>query len=81
MRVLQQQDHVSIGQLAETAGITQPAATQTVALMKADSLDAELPHPLSQCLTEAIAALEARPFGTRIREARAAPSKTRGRKP
>jgi DNA-binding MarR family transcriptional regulator len=112
MRVLEQHDRASIGQLAETAGITQPAATQTVALMKkeglvsiesgddarqrlvrltpkgrellprvaacwaatrsaADSLDAELPYPLSRGLDDAIAALEARSFGARIREARA----------
>lgn len=116
MRVLEQRDCASIGQIAEAAGITQPAATQTVALMKteglvsveagedarqrlvrltqkgrellpgvaacwaatqsaADSLDAELPFPLSQCLAAAIEALEAKPFGARIREARAAPPK------
>lgn len=111
MRVLAQQPSATIGQLAELAGITQPAATQTVALMKkegillvvaggedgrqrvvrlspqgeqllprlqacwqatriaADSLDAELDYPLSDCLAQAIAALEQRPFGTRIEEA------------
>jgi DNA-binding MarR family transcriptional regulator len=97
--------------LAELAGITQPAATQTVALMKkeglllvaasgedgrqrvvrlsrqgeallprlqacwqatrraADSLDAELEFPLSECLAQAIAVLEQRSFGDRIRDA------------
>lgn len=122
MRVLQQHDSATIGQVAEAAGITQPAATQTVALMKkeglvnvaagedgrrrvvaltkqgkallpqlaacwaatahaAASLDADLAFPLSQCLADAIAALEARPFGARIREARAAPASRPGRKP
>jgi MarR family transcriptional regulator, organic hydroperoxide resistance regulator len=102
----------TVGQIAESAGITQPAATQTVALMlkegwlaveasptdarqkllrlspqgerllpelqacwrataaAADSLDADLPHPLSDTLTRAIAALERRPFGERIRNAK-----------
>ncbi|WNG36744.1 MarR family transcriptional regulator [Archangium violaceum] len=119
MRVLQQHDSASIGQIAAAAGITQPAATQTVALMKkeglvsvepgedgrqrlvcltrrgrdllpgleacwaatraaADNLDAELPFPLSQCLADAIDALETKSFGERIREARAhaRPAKT-----
>lgn len=112
MRALQGQENASIGQIAESAGITQPAATQTVGLMKkeglvtvepgedgrqrlvrlstrgkallpalescwaatkaaADDLDAQLAPPLSQCLSEAIAALQAKPFGARIREARA----------
>jgi DNA-binding MarR family transcriptional regulator len=111
MRVLAQQGSATIGQLAELAGITQPAATQTVALMKkeglllvtagdedgrqrlvrlsqqgeallprlqacwqatsraADSLDAELEFPLSACLAQAIAVLEKRSFGDRIRDA------------
>ncbi len=111
MRVLAQQPSATIGQLAELAGITQPAATQTVALMKkegillvvaggedgrqrvvrlspqgqellprlqacwqatrnaADSLDAELDYPLSDCLAQAIAALGQRSFGARIEEA------------
>jgi DNA-binding MarR family transcriptional regulator len=111
MRVLAQQQSATIGQLAELAGITQPAATQTVALMKkeglllvaasgedgrqrvvrlsrqgeallprlqacwqatrraADSLDAELEFPLSECLAQAIAVLEQRSFGDRIRDA------------
>ena len=38
----------------------------------ANELDAELPYALSQVLDEAIRALEARPFGQRIREAREA---------
>ncbi|HEX8613875.1 MAG TPA: MarR family transcriptional regulator [Telluria sp.] len=111
MGVLAQQQSATIGQLAELAGITQPAATQTVALMKkeglllvvaggedgrqrvvrlspegerllprlqacwqatryaADSLDAELPFPLSECLAQAIAVLGQRSFGARIEEA------------
>jgi hypothetical protein len=36
----------------------------------ADSLDADLPYPLSLCLREAIEALHKRPFGERIRDAR-----------
>lgn len=112
MRALQALETASIGQIAEAAGITQPAATQTVSLMKkdglvtvehgedgrrrlvrlstegrtrlpalescwaatkaaADDLDAQLASPLSKCLIEAIAALEAKPFLARIREARA----------
>ena len=112
MRALQAMESASIGQIAEAAGITQPAATQTVELMKkqglvsvepgvdgrrrlvrlsahgkallpalqtcwaatraaADDLDAQLATPLSGCLAEAIAALQERPFGARIREARA----------
>ncbi|MET0982167.1 MAG: MarR family transcriptional regulator [Telluria sp.] len=112
MRALQGLESASIGQIAEAAGITQPAATQTVGLMKkeglvtvepgadgrqrlvrlspqgrellpaleacwaatkaaADDLDAQLATPLSSCLAEAIAALQAKPFGVRIREARA----------
>jgi DNA-binding MarR family transcriptional regulator len=111
MRALAQQQSATIGQLAELAGITQPAATQTVALMKkeglvqvaasgedgrqrlvrlsrkgeamlprlqacwqatkraADSLDAELAFPLSETLAQAIAVLEQRSFGERIRDA------------
>ncbi|QPI48488.1 MarR family transcriptional regulator [Massilia antarctica] len=118
MRVLAQQQSATIGQLAELAGITQPAATQTVALMKteglllvvaggedgrqrvvrlspqgelllprlqacwqatkraADSLDAELEFPLSACLAQAIAVLETRPFGERIRDAGKKPRTT-----
>ena len=111
MRMLAEQPSATIGELAAVAGLTQPAATQTVALMvkkglltvaaggedcrqrvvrlsaegaallprlrvcwqatksAADSLDAELAFPLSACLGQAIAALEARSFGTRIRDA------------
>jgi DNA-binding MarR family transcriptional regulator len=111
MRVLDQHGSASIGDIAAYAGITQPAATQTVALMKkeglvaivagadarqrmvtlseqgramlpqlkqcwaatagaAASLDADLAFPLSQCLADAIAALEQNPFSRRIRAAR-----------
>jgi DNA-binding MarR family transcriptional regulator len=111
MRVLAQQQSATIGELAELAGITQPAVTQTVALMKkegllliatsgkdgrqrvvrlsrqgeallprlqacwqatrraADSLDADMQFPLSECLAHAIAVLEQRSFGDRIRDA------------
>lgn len=112
MRVLSTRERATIGEIAELAGITQPAATQTVALMQkkgllriepgpqdarqrivslsdkglallpriqacwratkmaADSLDAELDMPLSQCLAQAIDVLAKRPFGERIRSAR-----------
>lgn len=102
----------TVSQIAESAGITQPAATQTVALMlkegwlmaqanpadgrqkllclseqgkrqmpqlqacwrataaAADSLDADLPYPLSDTLARAIAALQQHPFGERIRKAK-----------
>jgi DNA-binding MarR family transcriptional regulator len=111
MRALAQQRSATVGELAALAGITQPAATQTVALMKkeglllvaadgddgrqrlvrlspqgeamlphleacwkatkraADSLDAELEFPLSECLAQAIKVLEQRSFGDRIRAA------------
>lgn len=111
MRALAEQSSATIGELAALASITQPAATQTVALMTrkglltvsaggvdgrqrvvrlsaageallprlqvcwratksaADSLDAELSFPLSACLEQAIAVLEARSFGARIRDA------------
>ncbi len=113
MRALLQLEPSTIGQIAELAGITQPAATQTIALMSkeglvsaqagpadgrqrlirfteqgrallpqlqacwqatgaaAAALDAELETPLSQALGEAVAALERKPFGARIAEARA----------
>ncbi|MBY0555750.1 MAG: MarR family transcriptional regulator [Burkholderiaceae bacterium] len=113
MRVLSTRRQVTIGEIADVAGITQPAATQTVALMQkkgllliepgpldarqrivslsekghallprvqacwratkmaADSLDAELDTPLSQCLAQAIEVLGQRTFGERIRSARA----------
>lgn len=109
MRALAGGQPHSVGQIAEAAGITQPAATQTVNLMlkegwlvaqaspsdarqkllllsdqgrrllpklqacwqatteAANELDAELPHPLSDTLAQAIAALQRRPFGERIR--------------
>lgn len=112
MRALIALEPLTIGQIAEAAGITQPAATQTVALMvenglldsesgavdgrlrlirltaagraiiprlrncwlatemAAASLDAALPHPLSQSLHDAIAALEVKSFGDRIAQAR-----------
>jgi DNA-binding MarR family transcriptional regulator len=38
MRALRESDGLAIGQLAELAGITQPAATQTVNLMQKDGL-------------------------------------------
>ena len=38
MRALQAADSASIGEIAAAAGITQPAATQTVNLMKKDGL-------------------------------------------
>jgi len=111
MRVLAEQPSATIGELAAQGGLTQPAATQTVALMvkkgiltvtaggedgrqrvvrlstageallprlrlcwqatksAADSLDAELTCPLSTTLEQAIAVLETRSFGARIRDA------------
>lgn len=113
MRALEGGQPHTVSQIAEAAGITQPAATQTVALMMkegllhaspgerdarqkvirlsaqgeallpqlrmcwqatraaADSLDADLPHALSDTLAAAIAALQTNPFGQRIRSARA----------
>jgi DNA-binding MarR family transcriptional regulator len=113
MRALAGNDALTVGDIAVAAGITQPAATQTVALMQkeglvttapaphdarqklvalaprgrellprlqrcwaatnaaAANLDAELSHPLSATLAEAIAALQNEPFGARIRAARA----------
>lgn len=112
MRALIQLDSASIGRIAEAAGITQPAGTQTVKLIKkdglvsvepgadgrhrmvnpsahgkelmpvlqscwtatkaaADDLDAQLAVPLSKILSEAILALQEKPFGARISEARA----------
>jgi len=114
MRALLRSEPLTIGDIAADAGITQPAATQTVGLMlreglltvspgqqdgrrkmvalsaagrdlapriqqcwqatasAADSLDAQLPYPLSQLLGEAIDALEQRSFGARIRAAQVA---------
>lgn len=125
VRALMQLGTASIGQIAEAAGITQPAATQTVNLMKkdglvtsepgadgrqrmvrlsaqgkelmpvlescwtatkaaADELDAQLTVPLSKILSEAILALQEKPFGARISEARArldpTPTKQKGQK-
>lgn len=102
---------LSVTKIAEAAGITQPAATQTIALMiregllisessledsrqrvveltrygrdllprlqacweavttAANSLDADLPFPLSQLLDLAIEALANEPFATRIQAA------------
>lgn len=119
MRALAGGAACTIGHIAQSAGITQPAATQTVALMlkhglvtatpspsdarqkqvalseqgrallprlercwratsaAAASLDADLPHPLSDTLALAIAALERQPFGARIRAARAHPTPDR----
>lgn len=112
MRALVASEPRTISQIAEAAGITQPAATQTVSLMIRDGLvssatgatdarqrmirltpagrallpkleacwratsaaaaglDAELPCPLSRVLAEAIIALEGKPFGERLAEAR-----------
>ena len=114
MRALEGGQPCTVGQIAEAAGITQPAATQTVALMlkqglllaspsprdarqklirlsrhgqallpqlrlcwqatraAADSLDRDMPYPLSEALAAAIVALQDQPFGERIRKARAA---------
>lgn len=114
MRALEGGEPRTVSQIAEAAGITQPAATQTVALMlkvglldaapdtkdarqklirlsaqgqallprlrlcwqatraAADSLDRDMPYPLSEALAQAIAALQSQPFGERIRKARAA---------
>ncbi|MFL6657581.1 MAG: MarR family winged helix-turn-helix transcriptional regulator [Massilia sp.] len=113
MRALMASEPLTIGFIAEAAGITQPAATQTVALMIKDglvsaeagpadarqklirltpkgrdmvaalqrcwqataiasaSLEADLPFSLTDVLASAIVALEKKPFGARIREARA----------
>lgn len=113
MRALMEREPATIGHIAMVAGITQPAATQTVALMikeglvtaeagaqdgrqklirlteqghvllpkllecwqataaAAASLEAEC--ALSATLEAAIAALGAKSFGERIREARKAP--------
>ncbi|MBZ2209645.1 MarR family winged helix-turn-helix transcriptional regulator [Massilia soli] len=45
VRALEALGTASIGQLADAAGITQPAATQTVNLMKKDGLVAAQPGP------------------------------------
>lgn len=112
MRSLMAGEPATIGAIAVAAGITQPAATQTIALMLKDglvtaesgadarqkmirlseqgralvpalqgcwqatamaaaSLEADLPFSLTEVLAAAIAALETKPFGERIRTARA----------
>jgi DNA-binding MarR family transcriptional regulator len=117
MRVLAEEASASVGRIAQAAGLTQPAATQTIALMKkqglitisqgtdgrerviqlsaagrrmlpqlqacwaatkaaADSLDADLPYPLSHCLADAVQALQTLSFAERIREARNTPTST-----
>ena len=112
-RALAECEPSTLGQIATSAGITQPAATQTIALMvkdglvsakpapgdarqrlvrltkkgrelyprlqacwaatqlAADSLDKDLPAPLSEALARAIAALQEQSFGQRIANARA----------
>lgn len=111
MRGLMAYKTLSLGELAQYAGITQPAASQTAALMIADglvqiipsvdgrqklmrlssegraiaeelerawaytavaaeSLDHELPMPLTEILAAAINALEVNSFDDRIRSAR-----------
>jgi DNA-binding MarR family transcriptional regulator len=112
IRALIDKEALTLGEIATRAGITQPAATQTVGLMAregllvvqagardgrqkvvrlsepgkallpalrvcwratkaaADGLDAELKYPLSEALAQAIRALEAKPFGERIRNER-----------
>ena len=46
MRVLAERQPVTIGEIAEVAGITQPAATQTVALMQKNHLLIIEPGPI-----------------------------------
>ncbi len=112
MRALMARSPLSVTEIAERAGISQPAATQTIALMiregllisgqsredsrqkvikmtqrgrdllprlqacwqavttAANSLDADLPFPLSQLLDLAIEALAKDPFEARIQVAR-----------
>jgi DNA-binding MarR family transcriptional regulator len=112
-RALAEREPSTLGQIAEAASITQPAATQTIALMvkdgwvsvkpapgdarqrlirltrkgrelyprlqacwaatrlAAESLDADLPAPLSATLASAIDALNSQPFEQRIAKARA----------
>lgn len=45
MRCLNEHDGMGIGRLAELSGISQPAATQTVALMIMDDLVSSVPGP------------------------------------
>jgi DNA-binding MarR family transcriptional regulator len=127
MRALAGDAMLTIGEIAQAAGLTQPAATQTVALMAraglvrvaagrddarrrvvrlspagarllprlqaawdatrraAEALDAELAHPLSAAVDDALAALESRPFARRIADAEGratdVPPGPRGRAP
>jgi DNA-binding MarR family transcriptional regulator len=116
MRALAEGTPMTIGEIAQAAGLTQPAATQTVALMArtglvkvtasredarrravrlapagarllprlqaawdatrraAQALDAELAHPLSAAVDDALAALENKSFARRIAEAAAKPA-------
>jgi DNA-binding MarR family transcriptional regulator len=111
MQALMARSPLSVTEIAKTAGITQPAATQTISLMMregllvsevsredsrqkfikmtrsgrdllprlqkcweavtaaANSLDADLPFPLSRLLHLAIEALANEPFGRRIQAA------------
>ncbi len=114
MRALLARSPLSVKEIAETAGMTQPAATQTISLMireglvvsessledgrqkaieltrhgrdllprlqacwevvttAANSLDADLPFPLSQLLDLAIETLASKPFEARIQTAKQA---------
>jgi MarR family transcriptional regulator, organic hydroperoxide resistance regulator len=45
MRALTEAEPLTVGQIAETAGITQPAATQTIALMLGEGLVSAKPGP------------------------------------
>jgi DNA-binding MarR family transcriptional regulator len=63
------------------AMLPQLAACWAATAHAAASLDADLAFPVSQCLADAIAALEARPFGARIRDARESPESRPRRKP
>jgi len=118
IRALAECEPSTLGQISLAAGISQPAATQTVALMvkeglitstaapgdgrqrlirlspkgrkllpelqacwaatrlAAESLDKDLPLPLSVALDRAIAALDSRSFGQRIAMAREQLSRT-----
>ncbi len=119
LRALMIKQPITVTQIAETAGITQPAATQTIAVMiregllsaepgtedsrqkmvritpqgrrllprlqtcweattsAANSLDADLPFPLSELLDLAIDALAENPFEARIESARREATKGR----
>jgi MarR family transcriptional regulator, organic hydroperoxide resistance regulator len=45
MRALMEAEPLTVGQIAETAGITQPAATQTITLMLGEGLVSAKPGP------------------------------------